>query len=83
MQVPIALDPTLHEQLLSAQAELVDQDRVRDVSPPVVKKIDTFGIAHVSYSFKGRGRELLLGCPAGHASILVHFTVRSEVPVSN
>jgi pimeloyl-ACP methyl ester carboxylesterase len=81
LQVPIALDPSLHEQLLSAQAELVDQNKVRDVSPPVVKKIDSFGIAHVSYSFKGAGRNLLLGCPAGHASILVHFTVRSEVPI--
>jgi pimeloyl-ACP methyl ester carboxylesterase len=83
LQVPIALDPTLHEQLLSAQAELVDQDKVRDVTAPVVKKIDPFGIAHVSYSFKGQGRNLLLGCPAGHASILVHFNVRSEVPVMN
>ncbi|MGD0911051.1 MAG: hypothetical protein ABR928_04105 [Terracidiphilus sp.] len=83
LQVPIALDPALHEQLLSAQAELVDQDRVRDVSPPVVKKVDPFGIAHVSYSFKGAGRNLLLGCPAGHASILVHFTIRGEVPLSN
>jgi triacylglycerol esterase/lipase EstA (alpha/beta hydrolase family) len=83
LQVPIALDPTLHEQLLSAQAELVDQNKVRDISAPVVKKIDTFGIAHVSYSFKGGGRNLLLGCPAGHASIVVHFTVRSEVPVAD
>jgi hypothetical protein len=83
LQVPIALDPALHEQLLSAQAKLVDQDRVRDVSPPVVKKVDPFGIAHVSYSFKGAGRNLLLGCPAGHASILVHFTIRGEVPLSN
>jgi triacylglycerol esterase/lipase EstA (alpha/beta hydrolase family) len=83
LQVPIALDPTLHEQLLSAQAELTDQDKVRDVSPPVVTRIDPSGIAHVSYAFKGQGRNLLLGCPAGHASIVVHFTVRSEVPVSN
>jgi pimeloyl-ACP methyl ester carboxylesterase len=81
LEVPIALDPSLHEQLLSATAELVDQDKIREVSPPVVKKIDPSGIAHISYSFKGRGRELLLGCPAGHASILVHFTVHSEVPV--
>ncbi len=83
LQVPIALDPTLHEQLLSATAELVDQNKIRDVSAPVVKKIDSFGIAHVSYSFKGEGRNLLLGCPAGHASLLVHFTVQSAVPVSN
>jgi pimeloyl-ACP methyl ester carboxylesterase len=83
LQVPIALDPTLHEQLLSASAELVDQNKIRDASPPEVKQVDAFGIAHVSYSFKGNGRNLLLGCPAGHASILVHFTVRSEVPVAD
>jgi pimeloyl-ACP methyl ester carboxylesterase len=82
LEVPIALDPTLHEQLLSAQAELVDRDKVRDVTPPVVKKIDPFGLAHISYSFKGAGRNLLLVCPTGHASILVHFTIRSEVPVN-
>jgi len=81
LQVPIALDASLHEQLLSAAAEFVDADKVRDASPPTVTKVDAGGIAHVSYSFKGRGRELLLGCPAGHASIVVHFTIRSEVPV--
>jgi len=81
LQVPIALDPSQHEQLLSAAAEFVDADNIRDASPPTVTKIDPGGIAHVSYSFKGRGRELLLGCPAGHTSIVVHFTIRSEVPV--
>ena len=81
LQVPIALDPALHEQLISATAELADQDKVRVVTAPSVKSVDPGGIAHVSYSFKGAGRNLLLGCPAGHASILVHFTVRSETPV--
>jgi hypothetical protein len=81
LQVPIALDPSLHEQLLSATAELVDADKIREPVPPEMKKIDPGGIAHVSYSFKGQGRGLLLGCPTGHASILVHFTIRSEVPV--
>lgn len=81
LQVPIALDASLHEQLLSAAAEFVDADKVRDADPPTITKIDPSGIAHISYSFKGKGRELLVGCPAGHASILVHFTVRSEVPV--
>jgi pimeloyl-ACP methyl ester carboxylesterase len=81
LQVPIALDPALHEQLLSAEAELADTNRVRELAPPAVKQIDPSGIAHISYAFKGRGRELLLGCPAGHASILVHFKIRSEVPV--
>ena len=80
-QVPIALDPSLHEQLLSAEAELVDAVKIRSTSPPVVRSIDPSGIAHISYAFKGKGRSLLLGCPAGHASILVHFKIRSQVPV--
>jgi pimeloyl-ACP methyl ester carboxylesterase len=50
LQVPIALDPSLHEQLLSATAEFVDTDKTRDPVPPEVKKIDPAGIAHVFYS---------------------------------
>ena len=80
-QVPIALDPSLHEQLLSAEAEFVDAVKIRDTSPPVVRSIDPSGIAHISYSFKGKGRALLLGCPTGHASILVHFKIRSQLPI--
>ena len=82
LEVPIALDPNLHEQLLSAEVELVDADKIRDVTGPIVTKIDPGGIAHVSYSFKGKGRSLLLGCADGHASILVHFHIRGEVPVT-
>jgi pimeloyl-ACP methyl ester carboxylesterase len=81
LQVPIALDPSLHEQILSAEAELVDADKIRDISSPVIKKIDPVGIAHISYAFRGQGRGLLLGCPVGHASIQVHFKIRSEIPV--
>lgn len=81
LQVPIALDPALHEQLLSASAEFVDTDKIRDVTGPTVTKIDPQGIAHVAYSFKGVGRGLgVFGCPTGHASVLVHFHIRSEVP---
>ena len=81
LQVPIALDPSRHEQILSVEAELVDTDKIRDIAPPVVKKIDPYGIAHFSLALKGRGRGLLLGCPTGRASLLVHFKIRSEVPV--
>jgi hypothetical protein len=45
-------------------------------------KIDPGGIAHIAFTFKGKGRSLLLGCPDGHASILVHFHIRGEVPVT-
>lgn len=82
LEVPVALDPALHEQLLSAEAELVDTARIRDISGPQVTKIDPVGIAHLAYSFKGQGRGLLMGCPAGHASLLVHFHIRSEVPIT-
>ena len=81
LQVPVALDPSAHEQVLSAEAELVETEKIRDITPPVVKKIDPNGIAHISYSFHGQGRGLLLGCPAGRASLLVHFKIRSEAPV--
>jgi len=81
LQVPIALDLSLHEQLISAEAELVDGDKIRDVSGPVVEKVDPGGIAHIAFAFKGKGRSLLLGCPDGHASILVHFHIRGEAPV--
>ena len=81
LQVPIALDPSLHEQILSAEAGIVDADKIREISPPEVTKIDPGGIAHIRYALKGQGRVLLLGCPVGHASILVHFNIRSEVPV--
>jgi len=80
-QVPIALDPSLHEQVLGAEAELVDTDKIRDISAPVVTKTDPGGIAYVSYSFRGQGRGLLLGCPAGHAALVVHFKIRGEMPV--
>jgi pimeloyl-ACP methyl ester carboxylesterase len=82
LQVPVALDPAKHEQLLSAEAEFADADKIRPLAPPTVTKIDPSGIAHISYAFKGDGRYLLLGCPAGHASVLVHFKIRSEVPVA-
>jgi len=81
LQVPIALDSKLHEQVIGAEAELVDQDKIRDVTAPTVTKIDPNGIAHISYSFHGEGRGLgVFGCPTGHAAVVVHFHIRSEVP---
>jgi len=81
LQVPVALDPSLHEQILSAEADFVDTEKVRDVAPPVVRKVDPIGVAHIAYTLKGQGRGLLLGCPVGHASIVVHFKIRSDVPI--
>jgi pimeloyl-ACP methyl ester carboxylesterase len=81
LQVPIALNSGLHEQVMGAEAELVDQEKIRDVTGPTVTKIDPNGVAHVSYSFKGDGRGLgVFGCPTGRATVVVHFHIRSEVP---
>ena len=81
LQVPIELDASRHEQLLAAQAEYVDADKIKEIAAPQVTRIDPNGIAHVSYAFKGKGRGLL-GCPDGHADILVHFHLRGEVSVN-
>ncbi len=81
LQVPVALDSALQEQVTGAEAELVDQDKVRDVKQPSISRIDPNGIAHMSYAFHGVGRGLgVFGCPTGHASVVVHFHVRSQVP---
>lgn len=80
LEVPIELDPSRHEEVTSADAELVDTEKIKDVTGPVVTKLDPGGIAHVSYSFKGQGHGLLLGCPVGHASLVVHFHIQSQVP---
>jgi hypothetical protein len=65
----------------SVDVELVDREKIRDVTAPTVTKIDPNGIAHVSYSFHGDGRGLgVFGCPTGHASVLVHFHIRGQVP---
>ncbi|MFT4113935.1 esterase/lipase family protein [Silvibacterium sp.] len=83
LQVPVALDPTLHEQLLWASAEFVDTDKVHDDAQPTVTKTDPIGVAHIAYSFKGQGKSLLIvGCPTGRASILVHFHIRGQVPLN-
>ncbi len=80
-QVAAPLDASLHEQVLSAEAELVDRDKIRDVTKPSVTKVDPNGVAHISYSFRGDGRGLgIIGCPTGHATMLVHFKIHSEIP---
>jgi pimeloyl-ACP methyl ester carboxylesterase len=82
LQVPIALNPTQHEQLTAATAEFIDSQKVKDDPSIAVTKVDPLGIAHIAYSFRGRGHELgIFGCPIGHTSILVHFVVRSRVPL--
>ena len=83
LQVPVALDPTLHERVISATASLVDAVDVRDVSPdpPVVTKVDPNGVAHVTYSFRGPGKKLLVCLATARASLKVEFSIDRQVPV--
>ena len=83
LEVPIGLDGSLHEKVTAASASLIDTVDIRDVSPepPVVTKVDTDGVAHVSYSFKGPSRKLLVCLGTGHASLKVQFAIERQVPV--
>jgi pimeloyl-ACP methyl ester carboxylesterase len=83
LQVPVALDSTLHERVLSATALLIDTVDVRDISPnpPAVVKIDPDGVAHINYGFKGPGKKLLVCLSSAHASLKVQFSIDSQVPL--
>jgi pimeloyl-ACP methyl ester carboxylesterase len=83
LQVPIALDGTLHERVLSATASLIDAVDVHDISPdpPVVTKVDPDGVAHVSYGFRGPGKKLLLCTGSARAALKVEFSIDRQVPV--
>jgi pimeloyl-ACP methyl ester carboxylesterase len=83
LQVPVALDGTLHERALSATAELIDAVDVHDISPnpPVVTKVDPDGVAHVNYGFRGPGKKLLLCTGSARAALKVEFSIDRQVPV--
>lgn len=83
LAVPIALDATLHERVLSATATLIDLTDVHDIdpNPPAVTRIDSTGAAHIKYSFKGPGRKVLVCLGTGRASLKVQFTIAQQLPL--
>ncbi len=83
LAVPIALDATLHERVLSATATLIDLVDVHDIdpNPPAVTRIDSTGAAHIKYSFKGPGRKVLVCLGTGRASLKVQFTIAQQLPL--
>jgi pimeloyl-ACP methyl ester carboxylesterase len=83
LQVPVALDGSLHERVISATASLIDAVDIRDISPnpPVVTKIDPNGEAHVNYGFRGPGKKLVVCLTSGRASLKVEFSIDRQVPV--
>ena len=83
LQVPIALDPTLHERVLAASASLIDAVDLHDISPnpPAVTRIDPSGTAHINYGFRGPGRKLLVCTGSARASLKVQFSIDRQVPL--
>ncbi len=83
LQVPIALDSTLHERVLAATAALIDTVDVRDINPnpPVVTKVDANGAAHVQYGFKGPSRKVLVCIGTARASLKVQFSIDQQIPI--
>jgi pimeloyl-ACP methyl ester carboxylesterase len=83
LPVPIALDGTFHEKVISATASLIDTVDVRDIAPnpPAVTRIGSDGVAHVSYGFKGPSKKLLVCLGTARASLKVEFSIDRQVPL--
>jgi pimeloyl-ACP methyl ester carboxylesterase len=83
LQVPIALDGTMHEKVLAATASLIDTVDIRNVypNPPAVTKIDPDGVAHVSYGFSGPSKTLFVCHGTAHASLKVQFSIDRQIPI--
>jgi pimeloyl-ACP methyl ester carboxylesterase len=83
LQVPIALDSTMHERVVSATASWIDAVGLRDVNPdpPVVTRIDADGVAHVQYGFSGPSRKLFVCHGSARASLKVEFSIDRQVPL--
>lgn len=83
LQVPIALDGSLHEKVIAAIAALINTVDVRDINPdpPVVTGIDVNGVAHVHYGFKGPSKKLLVCIGTARASLKVQFSIQQQIPL--
>jgi pimeloyl-ACP methyl ester carboxylesterase len=83
LQVPVALDSTMHEKVVAATASFINAVDLHDInpSPPVVFKIDPDGVAHVLYGFRGPGKVLLVCLASAHASLKVEFSIDRQVPI--
>jgi pimeloyl-ACP methyl ester carboxylesterase len=81
-RVPFDLNPYFKQELVDTTAALVDTDNIKDVNPnpPTVKQIDSRTVL-VTYGFNGEDKNLG-NCPGGgHATLVVHPTIRSVIPI--
>ena len=83
LQVPVALDRTMHERVVGANAFLVNAVDVRDLDAdaPAVTRVEPDGVAHVRYGFRGPGKKLLVCLGTARASLKVVFSIVRQVPV--
>ena len=83
LQVPIALNSTMHERVVAATASLIDASDLHNVNPnpPAVTKIDPEGIAHVQYGFSGPDKKLFICLGSARASLKVEFSIEQQVPL--
>jgi len=83
LQVPIALDATMHEKVVAATASFIEAKDLRNVNPdpPIVTRIEPNGVAHVSFGFSGPAKKLLVCFGTAHASLKVQFVIDRHVPV--
>jgi pimeloyl-ACP methyl ester carboxylesterase len=81
--VPIALDASANERLLSATASYVNASDLRDIypNPPTVTHVDPNGVAHIQYGFTGPGKKLFVCLGSAHASLKVEFTILRQLPL--
>jgi pimeloyl-ACP methyl ester carboxylesterase len=83
LQVPIALDSSMHERVLKADASFVQAVDLRDVNPnpPVVTGVDANGVAHVNYGFRGPSKKVFVCLSSARASLKVEFTIDRQIPI--
>jgi hypothetical protein len=80
--VPFDLDPSVHQELVRAVASLQDPSNIKDINPnPPTVKLTGVRSVQVTYGFNGLDKNLG-SCPGGgHATLVVHPTIQSRVPV--
>jgi pimeloyl-ACP methyl ester carboxylesterase len=83
LQVPIALDPALHEKVVAASAAWINPVDLRDINPnpPTVTHVDPDGVAHIQYAFTGPRRKLVVCTGNAHASLKVEFSIDQRIPL--
>jgi pimeloyl-ACP methyl ester carboxylesterase len=80
--VSFDLDPSVHQELANVGASLQDRSNIKDVKPdPPTAKLTGPRSVQVTYGFNGLDKSWG-SCPGGgHATLVVHPTIQSRVPV--